>query len=54
MPDSSTLVDWKFENDIKKKELLNYSIDFRVCIFCGNCVEYCLISCLSMTKEYEL
>jgi NAD(P)H-quinone oxidoreductase subunit I len=38
----------------KKKELRNYSIDFGVCIFCGNCVEYCPTNCLSMTEEYEL
>jgi NAD(P)H-quinone oxidoreductase subunit I len=25
-----------------------------VCIFCGNCVEYCPTNCLSMTEEYEL
>jgi NAD(P)H-quinone oxidoreductase subunit I len=34
--------------------LRNYSIDFGVCIFCGNCVEYCPTNCLSMTEEYEL
>ena len=39
---------------MKKKELNNYSIDFGVCIFCGNCVEYCPTNCLSMTEEYEL
>ena len=48
------VVDWRFEKDIKRKQLLNYSIDFGVCIFCGNCVEYCPTSCLSMTEEYEL
>jgi len=40
--------------ETKKKELRNYSIDFGVCIFCGNCVEYCPTNCLSMTEEYEL
>ncbi|CAN6483141.1 unnamed protein product [Victoria cruziana] len=34
--------------------LLNYSIDFRIYIFCGNCMEYCPTNCLSMTEEYEL
>ncbi|GAY59049.1 hypothetical protein CUMW_191600 [Citrus unshiu] len=28
------VVDWKFETDIRKKRLLNYSIDFGICIFC--------------------
>nr|YP_009530578.1 NADH dehydrogenase subunit I [Paulinella micropora]AXY63267.1 NADH dehydrogenase subunit I [Paulinella micropora] len=36
------------------KVLRNYSIDFGVCIFCANCVEYCPTQCLSMTEEYEL
>ena len=40
--------------EAKKKQLKNYSIDFGVCIFCGNCVEYCPTNCLSMTEEYEL
>ncbi|KAJ0620650.1 putative NADH dehydrogenase (quinone) [Helianthus annuus] len=44
----------KLETDIRKKRLLNYSIDFGICIFCGNCVEYCPTNCLSMTEEYEL
>ncbi|KAL5567424.1 hypothetical protein UlMin_030588 [Ulmus minor] len=36
-------------------EILNTAdIDFRICIFCGNCVEYCPTNCLSMTEEYEL
>ena len=35
------VVDWKLETDIRKKRLLNYSIDFGICIFCGNCIEYC-------------
>ncbi|KAL0532384.1 hypothetical protein IC582_031621, partial [Cucumis melo] len=48
------VVDWKLETDIRKKRLLNYSIDFGICIFCGNCVEYCPTNCLSMTEEYEL
>ncbi|KAG7014879.1 NAD(P)H-quinone oxidoreductase subunit I, chloroplastic, partial [Cucurbita argyrosperma subsp. argyrosperma] len=48
------VVNWKLETDIRKKRLLNYSIDFGICIFCGNCVEYCPTNCLSMTGEYEL
>jgi NAD(P)H-quinone oxidoreductase subunit I len=39
---------------MKKKQLKSYSIDFGVCIFCGNCVEFCPTNCLSMTEEYEL
>jgi NAD(P)H-quinone oxidoreductase subunit I len=46
--------DWVMNKETKKKELRNYSIDFGVCIFCGNCVEYCPTNCLSMTEEYEL
>jgi len=48
------VVDWVMNKETKKKELRNYSIDFGVCIFCGNCVEYCPTNCLSMTEEYEL
>ncbi|KAL4653671.1 hypothetical protein ACB092_01G322200 [Castanea dentata] len=48
------VVDWELETNIRKKRLLNYSIDFGICIFCGNCVEYCPTNCLSMTEEYEL
>ncbi|KAI3894912.1 hypothetical protein MKW92_037469 [Papaver armeniacum] len=29
------VVDWKLETDIRKKRLLNYSIDFGICIFVG-------------------
>jgi NAD(P)H-quinone oxidoreductase subunit I len=47
-------VDWEFDKASKKKLLKHYSIDFGVCIFCGNCVEYCPTNCLSMTEEYEL
>ncbi|KAH0447728.1 hypothetical protein IEQ34_023443 [Dendrobium chrysotoxum] len=39
---------------LRKKQLLHYILDFGVCIFCGNCVEYCPTNCLSMTEEYEL
>nr|YP_010312687.1 NADH-plastoquinone oxidoreductase subunit I [Pellionia scabra]ULF47708.1 NADH-plastoquinone oxidoreductase subunit I [Pellionia scabra] len=42
------VIDWKLETDIR---LLNYS---GICIFCGNCVEYCPTNCLAMTEEYEL
>jgi NAD(P)H-quinone oxidoreductase subunit I len=48
------VVDWEFNAGTKKKQLKHYSIDFGVCIFCGNCVEYCPTNCLSMTEEYEL
>jgi NAD(P)H-quinone oxidoreductase subunit I len=48
------VVDWEFNKETKKKVLKHYSIDFGVCIFCGNCVEYCPTNCLSMTEEYEL
>uniref|UniRef100_A0A1Y3BWE5 Putative NAD(P)H-quinone oxidoreductase subunit I protein n=1 Tax=Helianthus annuus TaxID=4232 RepID=A0A1Y3BWE5_HELAN len=47
------VVDWKLETDIRKKRLLNYSIDFGICIFVV-IVEYCPTNCLSMTEEYEL
>nr|YP_635802.1 NADH dehydrogenase subunit I [Chara vulgaris]Q1ACE5.1 RecName: Full=NAD(P)H-quinone oxidoreductase subunit I, chloroplastic; AltName: Full=NAD(P)H dehydrogenase subunit I; Short=NDH subunit I; AltName: Full=NADH-plastoquinone oxidoreductase subunit I [Chara vulgaris]ABA61901.1 18 kDa subunit of NADH-plastoquinone oxidoreductase [Chara vulgaris]WAP91367.1 NADH dehydrogenase subunit I [Chara vulgaris] len=53
-PINLPVVDWNFQQDIRKKKLKNYSIDFGVCIFCGNCVEYCPTNCLSMTEEYEL
>ncbi|CAL9755238.1 unnamed protein product, partial [Musa acuminata subsp. burmannicoides] len=48
------VVDWSLERDMKRKQLLNYSIDFGVYIFCGNYVEYCPTNYLSMTEEYEL
>ncbi|KAF6162450.1 hypothetical protein GIB67_017338 [Kingdonia uniflora] len=48
------VVDCRLDIDIPKKRLLNYSIDFRFCIFCGNCVEYCPINSFSLTEEYEL
>jgi NAD(P)H-quinone oxidoreductase subunit I len=48
------VVDWEFNKETKKKQLKHYSIDFGVCIFCGNCVEYCPTNCLSMTEEYEM
>nr|QKV46871.1 NADH dehydrogenase subunit I [Oceaniopteris gibba] len=53
-PINLPVVDWILMRDIKKKRLKNYSIDFGVCISCGNCVEYCPTNCLSMTEEYEL
>ncbi|UFP93274.1 NAD(P)H-quinone oxidoreductase subunit I [Gloeobacter morelensis] len=53
-PINLPVVDYEFNKETKKKELNSYSIDFGVCIFCGNCVEYCPTSCLSMTEEYEL
>ena len=53
-PINLPVVDWVMNKETKKKELRNYSIDFGVCIFCGNCVEYCPTNCLSMTEEYEL
>jgi NAD(P)H-quinone oxidoreductase subunit I len=53
-PINLPVVDYDFNKETKKKELNSYSIDFGVCIFCGNCVEYCPTSCLSMTEEYEM
>lgn len=53
-PINLPVVDWTLIKDIRKKQLKSYSIDFGVCIFCGNCVEYCPTNCLSMTEEYEL
>lgn len=53
-PINLPVVDYEFNKETKKKELNSYSIDFGVCIFCGNCVEYCPTACLSMTEEYEL
>jgi NAD(P)H-quinone oxidoreductase subunit I len=53
-PINLPVVDWVFQKNMKKKQLRSYSIDFGVCIFCGNCVEYCPTNCLSMTEEYEL
>ena len=53
-PINLPVVDWVMNKATKKKELRNYSIDFGVCIFCGNYVEYCPTNCLSMTEEYEL
>jgi NAD(P)H-quinone oxidoreductase subunit I len=47
-------VDWEFDKATKKKKLKHYSIDFGVCIFCANCIEYCPTNCLSATEEYEL
>ena len=37
-PINLPVVDWVMNKATKKKELRNYSIDFGVCIFCGNCV----------------
>ncbi|CAN6454622.1 unnamed protein product [Victoria cruziana] len=48
------VVDWLLETNIRKKRLLNYSIDFGIYIFCGNCLEYCPTNYLSMTEQYEL
>ncbi|MFM6105330.1 MAG: 4Fe-4S dicluster domain-containing protein, partial [Sphaerospermopsis kisseleviana] len=53
-PINLPVVDWDYDKTSKKKKLKHYSIDFGVCIFCGNCVEYCPTNCLSMTEEYEL
>nr|AWL21496.1 NADH-plastoquinone oxidoreductase subunit I [Pilularia americana] len=53
-PINLPVVDWKLMKNIKKKQLISYSIDFGVCIFRGNRVEYRPTNCLSMTEEYEL
>jgi len=49
-PTRSRLGIWQ---SAKKEKLNHYSIDFGVCIFCGN-VEFCPTNCLSMTEEYDL
>jgi NADH-plastoquinone oxidoreductase subunit I protein len=48
------IVDWKLRKNKRKKQLKSYSIDFGICVFCGNCVEYCPMNCLLMIEEYEL
>nr|YP_010265897.1 NADH dehydrogenase subunit I [Botrychium ternatum]UHY94466.1 NADH dehydrogenase subunit I [Botrychium ternatum] len=53
-PINPPVVDWELGKSVRKKQLKSYSIDFGVCIFRGNCVEYCPTNCLSMTEEYEL
>ena len=53
-PINLPVVDWVMNKATKKKELRNYSIDFGVCIFCGNCVEYCPTNCLSMTRGIRI
>nr|YP_009668278.1 NADH-plastoquinone oxidoreductase subunit I [Bazzania praerupta]QCW59053.1 NADH-plastoquinone oxidoreductase subunit I [Bazzania praerupta] len=53
-PINLPVVDRELRKTLRKKQLKSYSIDFGICIFCGNCVEYCPTNCLSMTEEYEL
>ncbi|KAJ7528775.1 hypothetical protein O6H91_15G019200 [Diphasiastrum complanatum] len=53
-PITLPVVDWKFETNIRKKQLKSYSIDFEVYIFCRNCIEYCTTNGLSTTEKYEL
>ena len=53
-PINLPVVDWELRKTLKRKQLKSYSIDFGICIFCGNRVEYCPTNCLSMTEEYEL
>nr|BAT70135.2 NADH dehydrogenase 18 kDa subunit [Takakia lepidozioides] len=53
-PINLPVADWELKKNVGKKQLKSYSIDFGVCIFRGNCVEYCPTNCLSMTEEYEL
>lgn len=38
----------------KKKELVEYHLDFTRCSLCGNCVEVCPTSALMFSKEYTL
>jgi len=35
------IVDWKLRKNKRKRQLKNYRIDFEVCIFYENYVEYC-------------
>nr|YP_009555659.1 NADH dehydrogenase subunit I [Selaginella kraussiana]AZU95776.1 NADH dehydrogenase subunit I [Selaginella kraussiana] len=53
-PINLPVVDRKLGQGIRRKRLRSYSIDFGVCIYCGNCAEYRPTNCLSMTGEYEL
>lgn len=38
----------------KKKELVEYHLDFTKCSLCANCVEVCPTSALEFSKEYNL
>lgn len=38
----------------KKKELVEYRLDFTKCSLCANCVEVCPTSALEFSKEYNL
>ena len=53
-PINLPVVDWVMNKEAKKKELRNYSIDFGVCIFCGNCEEACPEEAIFMSDDYEI
>lgn len=38
----------------KKKELVEYHLDFTKCSLCANCVEACPTSALEFSKEYNI
>lgn len=53
-PSTGTITIEKDKNEEGKPCAKEYTIDLNVCIFCGNCVQYCPFDAIIMTKNYEL
>lgn len=53
-PSTGTITIVKDKNEEGKPCPKEYTIDLNVCIFCGNCVQYCPFDAIIMTKNYEL